>query len=132
MVSAMVKVAEVEAARPQSSVAVKVTVAEPVAPQPSESPAKSSDHVTPPQSSVAVAPPRLASQAASCVALPAPSHSTTRSAAGVTSGGMVSAIVKVAEVEAARPQSSVAVKVTVAEPVAPQPSESPAKSSDHV
>ena len=42
---------------PQASVAVKVTEAEPVAPQPFDRPLKLSDHTTPEQRSLAVAPP---------------------------------------------------------------------------
>ena len=54
--------------------------------------------------------------------LPAPSHSTVKSEASTTSGAVVSSMVNVAVVEVALPQSSVAVKVTVTAPVAPQAS----------
>ena len=55
--------------------------------------------------------------------LPMPSHSTVSFEAAVSIVGfVVSSIVNVAVVEVALPQSSVAVKVTVAEPVAPQSS----------
>ena len=56
---------------------------------------------------------------------PLPSHSTVKLVAVVSIvGGVESSIVNVAEAVAAFPQSSVAVKVTEAEPVAPQSSES--------
>ena len=52
--------------------------------------------------------------------LPMPSHSTVESEAIISSDGfVVSSIVNVAVVELALPQSSVAVNVTVADPVAP-------------
>jgi hypothetical protein len=47
VVSSIVNVAVVETVSPQSSVAVKVTVAAPVAPQRSLRAVKSLDHVTP-------------------------------------------------------------------------------------
>ena len=46
----------------------------------------------------------------------------------VTKGAVVSSIIKIAVVEVAFPQSSVAVKVTVADPVAPQSSLNTSKS----
>ena len=64
--------------------------------------------------------------------LPAPSHSTVASAAAITSGAVVSSIVNVAVVDVALPQSSVAVKVTVAAPVAPQSSLNASKSFVHI
>ena len=60
-----------------------------------------------------------------------PSHSTVEFEAGVITGDVVSIIVKVAEEEDAFPQASVAVKVTVALPVAPHRSESDVKLSLH-
>ena len=120
VVSSIVNVAVVLVALPQSSVAVKVTVAAPVAPQSALNASKSLLQVTPLQASVAEAPPLLASQASRSAALPAPSHSTVASIASTTAGAVVSSIVNVAVVLVALPQSSVAVKVTVAAPVAPQ------------
>ena len=117
----MVNVAEVSLLLPQSSVAVKVTVALPVAPQSSLSPSKSLDQVTPLQMSLAAAPPWLASQALRASVLPAPSHSTVSSEEAVSmDGAVVSSMVNVAVVSLLLPQSSVAVKVTVTAPVAPQ------------
>ena len=75
-VSTIVKVAEVELSFPQPSVAVKVTVAEPVSPHSSERAVKSFDQVIAEQSSVAVAPPLLANQALRASMFPLPSHST--------------------------------------------------------
>ena len=128
VVSSMVKVADTLLLLPQSSVAVKVTVAEPVAPQSSLNATKLLLQVTPLQISEAVAPPLLFNHAFRASALPAPSHSTVSSEAAVISGLVVSSIVNVAEEELLFPQSSVAVKVTVAEPVAPQSSLKPSKS----
>jgi hypothetical protein len=72
--------------------------------------------------SLADAPPFDASQAANAVVLPAPSHCTVASfAAVVIVGGKLSMMVNVAVVGVLLPQESVAVKVTVALPVAPQP-----------
>jgi hypothetical protein len=127
-VSSIVNVAETLLLLPQSSVAVKVTVADPVAPQSSLKPAKSLLQDTPPQTSEAVAPPLLANHAFNASVLPAPSHSTVSSEADVVAGAVVSSIVNVAETLLLLPQSSVAVKVTVADPVAPQSSLKPAKS----
>ena len=121
VVSSIVNVAMVLVALPQSSVAVKVTVAAPVAPQSALNASKSLLQVTPLQASVAEAPPLLASQASRSATLPAPSHSTVASIASESRvGEVVSSIVNVAVVLVALPQSSVAVKVTVAAPVAPQ------------
>ena len=65
----------------------------------------------------------MANHAAKAAALPAPSHCTVSFAAGVSIlGAVVSSIVKVADVVEVNPQESVAVKITVAEPVAPQSS----------
>jgi hypothetical protein len=61
----MVKVAVVAALFPQASVAVKVTVAEPVAPQVSETDVKLLVQVTFEQLSLAEAPPLEANQALS-------------------------------------------------------------------
>ena len=122
VVSSMVKVAETLLALPQSSVAVKVTVEEPVAPQSSLKPSKSLLQLTPPHKSEAVAPPLLFNQPFKASMLPMPSHSTVSSEAAVMAGLVVSSMVNVAVVLLALPQSSVAVKVTAAEPVAPQSS----------
>ena len=78
--------------------------------------------------SVAMAPAWLSSQAAICPPGSAdPLHSTVRLdlAALLIAGAVMSRIVTVAVVELAFPQASVAVKVTSAEPVAPQRSLSP-------
>ena len=64
-----------------------------------------------------------ASQAFKAAVLPMPSHSTVSSSAAVSIVGLVvSSIVNVAVVVLALPQSSVAVNVTIALPVAPQSS----------
>ena len=128
VVSSIVKVADTLLLFPQSSVAVNVTVAEPVAPQSSLKPSKSLLQVTPLHTSEAVAPPLLSNQAFNASMLPMPSHSTVWSEAAVMSGLVVSSIVKVAVELLKLPQSSVAVNVTVAEPVAPQSSLKPSKS----
>ena len=123
VVSSMVKVAVVVLVFKQSSVAVKVTKAEPVAPHSSLKAVKSLDHITPPQRSEAAAPPLEANQAFSSAVFPAPSHSTVSSTATVSIvGSVVSSMVKVAVVVLANPHSSVAVKITVCEPVAPHSS----------
>ena len=99
--------------KPQASVAVKVTVAAPVAPQSSLNASKSLLQVTPLQASEALAPPLLASHASRSAALPAPSHSTVASAAAMSMvGAVVSSIVNVAGVLLLEPRASVAVKVT--------------------
>ena len=95
VVSTIVKVAVVLESLPQSSTAVNSTVAEPVAPHKSERLVKLLDQVTLPQLSVAVAPPLLANQAFNCAVLPEPSHSTVKSTAGVTAGGVLSTTVTV-------------------------------------
>ena len=61
---------------PHASVAVKVTVADPVAPQSSLNDVKLLLQVTPLHTSDAAAPPLLASHAFSAAVLPVPSHST--------------------------------------------------------
>jgi hypothetical protein len=85
----MVKVAVVVLVLPQSSVAVKVTVSDPVAPQRSLKPAELWLNVTAPQLSEAVAPAKLANQALNAAVLPAPSHSTVSSDAAVSIDGLV-------------------------------------------
>ena len=120
--SRIVKVAVVVDVFPQASVALNVTRADPVPPHPSDKPAKSLLQVTPLQSSVAVAPPLLASHALSAAVFPLPSQSTVWSDAGVIDGGVMSRIVKVAVVLELLLHASVAVKITVADPVAPHPS----------
>jgi hypothetical protein len=123
MLSSMVKVATVVDLLLHASVAVNVTVADPVAPQAEVKPMKSWVHETLPHASDARAPPLLLSQAFKAVVLPAPSHSTVRLLACVSMvGAVVSSIVNVAVVELLLPQLSVAVKVTVADPVEPQSS----------
>src|SRR6478672_12138053 len=119
----MVNVADVVVAFPQLSVAVKITDADPVCPQPSLNAWKLLVQVTDEQASVAEAPPLEANHACKAAVFPAPSHSTEAlTACVVIDGAVVSVIVKVAEVVAAFPQLSVAVKITVAVPVCPQPS----------
>ena len=78
-------------------------------------------HVTLPQVSELAAPPLEANQAFRAAVLPAPSHSTVRSAAAVSiEGGVVSSIVIVWSAEEILPQSSVAVHVLVMVCVFPQ------------
>ena len=122
----MVYVALVVTELPQSSLAVKITVALPVAPHSSLSAVKSLVHVMLPQSSSADAPPLLSNQAFRSVVLPMPSHSTVRSMApAVSVGSVVSSMMKLAVVVAAFPQSSVAVKITS---ISPDPAQVRAKS----
>ena len=79
--------------------AVKVTVAAPVAPQSSLNAVKSLLQVTLLQSSLALAPPLLASQSFNSVLLPAPSHSTVKSADSTSMlGAVVSSMVNWADV----------------------------------
>jgi uncharacterized protein (DUF736 family) len=126
IVSIIVNVAVVLVALPHESVAVNVTVAAPVAPQPSLKPVKLFVHLTPLHTSLALAPPLLANHAANAAVLPCPSQATVKSDASVSIvGAIVSMIVNVAVVLVALPQESVAVNVTVAAPVAPQPSLKP-------
>jgi hypothetical protein len=126
IVSTIVNVAVVLVALPHESVAVNVTVAAPVAPQPSLKPVKLFVHLTPLHTSLALAPPLLANHAANAAVLPCPSHATVKSDASVSIvGAIVSIIVNVAVVLVALPHESVAVNVTVAAPVAPQPSLKP-------
>ena len=89
VVSSMVKVAVVSLLFPQSSVAVNVTVTAPVAAQRSLSVASLWLQVTALQLSLASAPPLSASQAAGWSPLPAPSHSTVKSAATRSMVGLV-------------------------------------------
>src|SRR5919205_629788 len=110
---------------PHSSVSVNVTVALPVFPQSSESAVKLCVTVAEPHTS---SPAKLANHALSCAVLPAPSHSTVRSAgAAVQYGSVTSTIVNVASAVMSLPHSSVNVKVTVAVPVLPQSSLSAVK-----
>src|SRR6185369_14045067 len=106
------------------SIAVKVTVADPLAPQPSLTPLKLLLQVTLPLHwSLATAPPWAESQLFNAVVLPLPSHSTVwLVACWLNTGATVSWIVKVAVLPLVLPQASIAVKVTVADPLAPQPS----------
>ena len=129
VVSSIVNVAVVLLLLPQSSVAVKVTVAIPVAPQSSLKEAKSLLQDTSLHASEALAPPLPLSHVSRSAAFPAPSHSAVASTAAMSmDGAVVSSIVNVAVVLLLLPQSSVAVKVTVAIPVAPQSSLKEAKS----
>ena len=94
VVSSMVNVADVWLVLPQSSLAVKVTVTAPVAPQRSLSVASLWLNVTALQLSLASAPPLSASHPARSAVLPAPSHSTVRSEASVSMlGAMMSVTV---------------------------------------
>ena len=129
----MVKVAVVLDVFPQSSDAVKITVALPVAPQSSLRLVKLLDQVTPLQMSEATAPPLLDSQAFRAAVLPVPSHSTVWLEASVSMlGSTLSSMVKVSVMVLAFMQSSMAVNVTVALPVSPQSLLRPSKSWDHV
>ena len=130
--SSMVNIAVVLDALPQASVAVNITVAPPDAPQPSLNASKSLVHVNPLQTSEAEAPPLLASHASKSAVFPEPSHSTVMLEASTTTGPSMSSIVNTAIELAALPQASVAVKVTVADPVAPQSSLNELKSLVHV
>jgi len=133
VVSCIVKVAVEVSKFPQESVAVKITVAEPVLPQPSLKAVKLLDQVTEEQASEATAPPLELNQACNAAPFPFPSHSTVKSEAVVEICGLVvSCIVKVAVEVSKLPQESVAVKITVAEPVLPQPSLNSEKLLDHV
>src|SRR5262245_58245933 len=91
---------------PQASVAVKMTVAEPVAPHRSDRPVKSLVTVALPQTSLALT---LASQAAIWLVLPCPSHSKTALVVQVMLGLVVSMIVTVRVQALWLPQASVAV-----------------------
>lgn len=109
----MVKVACVVDEFPQLSVAVNVTVSEPVAPHGLLNPAELWVHVTLLHISEAAAPPWLSNQDWKAAVFPAPSHSTVALEAGVSiDGAVVSSMVKVADVELVLPSSSVAVKMT--------------------
>ena len=111
----MVKVAVVVVKFPQASVAVKVTVSVPVAPQSSLRPVLSLVQVTPEHASDALAPQLFANHAAKAPeGSDVPSHSTVLSEAATSIVGFaVSSMVKVAVVVVKFPQASVAVKVTV-------------------
>ena len=119
--SRMVKVAEVVLKLPQSSVAVKVTVADPAPPHEVVIEVKLLDQVTPLQTSVADAPPCEFNHAFNCAVLPEPSHSTVLfEAAGKMTGAIVSTMVNVALVLTVLPQASIAVNITGVTPVLPQ------------
>ena len=126
-VSSMVKVAVVVVKFPQASVAVKVTVSVPVAPQSSLRPVLSLVQVTPEHASEALAPPLAANHAAKAPeGSDVPSHCTVLFAAAVVKvGTVVSSIVKVASSVILLVLESVRVKVTVSVPVAPQSSLKP-------
>ena len=72
----MVKVAVLVVVLLQASVAVKITVADPVAPQSSLNEVKLWDQVTAPHASDADAPPLVDNHVFKAAVLPAPSHST--------------------------------------------------------
>ena len=110
--SSIVNVAVVELLLSQSSMAVKVTVTEPVAPQSSLKPSKSLLHSKLLQLSEADAPPLLDNQASNASMLPIPSHSTVTSAdAGSMTGASSSMSVMICSAVLVLPQSSVAVYV---------------------
>src|SRR5690606_30191737 len=109
----MVKVAVVELSFPQPAVAVNITVAEPVSPQPSERPVKSVDQAIAEQSSVAVVPPLFANQAFNAATFPLLSHSSISLAAGfVMDCDTDSKTDKEEAVEVALPHASETVEVT--------------------
>ena len=126
-VSSMVKVAVVVVKFPQASVAVKVTVSVPVAPQSSLRPVLSLVQVTPEHTSDALAPPLVDNHAAKVPeGSDVPSHCTVLFAAAVVKvGTVVSSMVKVASSVMLLVLESVRVKVTVSVPVAPQSSLKP-------
>ena len=70
------KVAVVDVLLPHASVAVKITVAAPVAPHKSLKPVKLLLQVTPEHTSLAAAPPLFANHAFNAPVFPDPSHST--------------------------------------------------------
>jgi hypothetical protein len=119
----MLNVAFVELEFPHSSVAIKETVAVPVSPQPSLNAGVlgTVDQVTLLQISVAVAPPRLFSQVVNAALALGPHATLVLLAACVMLGLVESIMLNVAFVELEFPHSSVAIKETVAVPVAPQP-----------
>src|SRR5690606_22086443 len=118
--SSIVKVAVEIDSLPQASVAMNSTVTDPDAPQRSLSVGLAGlvDQVSSLQSSVAVIPPWLLSQSLKALVLPEPSQSTVISSASlVIKGATSSVMVNIAVVGVAFPHSSVAVKVTVTDPV---------------
>ena len=120
----MVKVSVVSVTLPQSSEAVQVMLASPVAAQSSERSVVVLVTETPPHSSMTVMPPcQMASQALISSTFPLPSHSTTSEPpCGMKVGGVVSSMVNVADVVLVLPWMSVAVKVTKVAPVSPHAS----------
>ena len=132
VVSSIVKIAVVEFLFPHSSRTVNVTTTFPVAPQSSLRASKLCFQKTFPQLSVALAPPWFSTQAFNSDRFPLPSHSTVNGfALDAITGDMLSSMVNVALVETVFPQSSVAVNITVAAPVAPQRLLSSSKSLLH-
>ena len=116
--SIIVNVPEEEELNPQASVTVNNTVTVPVAPHVLVIPLKLFDHVKSEQKSIASVPPLLSNHACNSAKLPFPSQTTITSSAALVIGGLfISMIVKVAVVEASLPQPSVAVNITVADPV---------------
>ena len=113
--------------RLHSSVAVKVTVAEPVMPQSSLKAIKLLVQVTPAQlSEAAPVTPIEANQSLISVVFPLPSHSTVKSEASTSIvGGVASSMVKVASNSIKLLLSSVSLNVTISEPVMPQSSLKP-------
>ena len=83
----MINVALVVLVLPQASVAVNTTVTLPDAPQVGTKPVKLLLQVTLPQTSLAVAPPLADNHPFNNTVLPAPSHSTVKSSAGVSIEG---------------------------------------------
>ena len=111
VVSSMVKVAVDDELLPAQSVTVKVTIAEPVAPQSSLKPMKSLLQVSSPsQLSMADAPPWLSNHASKAAMLPMPSHSTVSSPASMISGAVVSSTVTICSQVDSLPQKSVTVQ----------------------
>ena len=110
--SLIVNVADEVEVFPQESVAVKITVAVPVAPHVSETEVKLLLQVTSEQLSEATAPPLEASQVFKPWVFPFPSHSTVRSAACVEIVGAVESLtVIVWDTVVKLPHISVAVQV---------------------
>ncbi len=104
VVSSIIKSALVTMLLPQSSVAIKSTLTNPVAPHSSLNTPPLFVQVTTLQSSLASAPPLFANQPWYSDTLPEPSHSTVSFCAKTSSvGGVLSSIVKIADVCAVLP-----------------------------
>ena len=101
----------------------KFTLACPVAAQSSDNVSVVFWMVMPPQASLAVELFTKVNQASMSVTFPVPSHSTvTEPVFGVKLGGVVSSMIKRADVVLVLPWMSVAVKVTKVAPVSPHSS----------